>query len=404
MLKKPFSVLFALLLGLGMASGQVTNRPYVEERYSRSVEILRVELTSRYTIIDMQYGEPGVMQRFRTPIPRFGGQIGIDPNSRLYKPGVTSRRYEFIKAEGIPVSPASRSVRPGEVVRFRLYYERLDPGIEIFDFYEGRNPDQTEYWNFYGVHITNPMQRKSPPKPPAPPTVPEVEEPIVQDPPLLDEVPAEIPLPEDTPSAPVLVSLSGSLYDATSKEPIPGQLVYEEGGDSLRLTTTSGKYRLGLNARRQTTIGASAKGYLTTTVVVDPVDSTDKISLRHDFYLIPLAEGATVSLNKIYFATSEYQLLPESYDELNGLVNTLRENPSLRIRLEGHTDNKGDFDKNLELSRNRANAVRDYLIQKGIDGGRLEAKGYGPTRPVAKGNSEEERQKNRRVEFVIIGV
>lgn len=404
MLKKPFSILFALLLGLGMACGQVTNRPYVEERYSRSVQILRVELTSSYTIIDMQYGEPGTRQLFRSPIPRSGGQIGIDPNSRLYKPGVSSRRYKFIKAEGIPVSPASMSVRPGEVVSFRVYYERLDPGIEQFDFYEGRNPDQTEYWNFYGVYITNPPPRKSIPKTPAPAAEPENKEPMVQEPPLLDKVPAQIPLPAGQSATPEFMSLSGTLFDATTQEAIPGQLVYVEGGDSLRLGTTSGKYRVGLDTRQQTAIGASAKGYLTTTVVVNPADSTGKTSLRHDFYLVPLAEGATISLNKIYFATSEFQLLPESYGELNGLVNTLRENPTLRIRLEGHTDNQGDFDKNVELSRNRANAVRDYLIQKGIDASRLEAKGYGPTRPVSKGNSEEERQKNRRVEFIIIGV
>ncbi len=405
MFKKPFSILFALLLGLGMASGQVTNRPYVEERYSRSVQILRVELTSRYTIIDLQYGEPGTRQLFRSPTPRSGDPtIGIDPGSRLYKPGVTSRRYKFIKAEGIAVSPARMNVRPGEVVNFRVYYERLDPGIEIFDFYEGRNPDQTEYWNFYGVHITNPPPRKSVLRTPVPSVKPEIEEPVVQELPLLDEVPAQIPLPTEKMATPEFMGLSGTIYNATTQEAIPGQLVYVEGGDSLRLGTASGKYRLGLDARQKTTISASAKGYLTTTVVVNPVDSTGKASLRYDFSLVPLAEGATVSLNKVYFATSEFQLLPESYDELNGLVNTLRENPSLRIRLEGHTDNQGDFDKNVELSRNRANAVRDYLIQKGIDVSRLEAKGYGQTRPVSKGNSEEERQKNRRVEFIIIGV
>ncbi len=408
----PFSILLvALCLRLETASAQITDRPYVEERYTRSARITRVQLTDRYTIIDMQYGEPGMRQLFRMPGLSMGGQISIDPNSRLYKPGVTSRRYKFIRAEGIPVSPDSRRVGPGEVVSFRLFYERLEPGIEVFDFYEGKNPDQVEYWNFYGIHINNPLRRKPQPRPSAPAErpaevpreEPPVQEPPVQEPPL-SNLPDKAPAPTDTPKAPEIVNLAGTVYDAKTRKPIPAQLTYTEQGDSMRIGTSSGKYRLGLNPRQRYSIGAGAKGYLNTRVVVSPADSADKTRLSYDFYLTPLAEGASVTLNNIYFATSEYELLPESYDELNGLVEMLRENPSLKIRVEGHTDNLGDFDKNLELSRNRANAVRDYLIGKGIASARLEAKGYGSTRPVSRGNSEAERQKNRRVEFVIVQV
>jgi OmpA-OmpF porin, OOP family len=399
----PFSILLvALYLRLGMAIGQVTDRPYIEERYTRSARITRVELTERYTIIDMQYGEPNSRQMFRLPMIPMGGQISIDPNSRLYKPGDTGRRYKFIKAEGIPVSPSSRSVRPGEVVNFRVYYERLDPGIEVFDFYEGRNPDQVEYWNFYGVHITNPLPRRSAPRPSAPtqqaPEPSETEPPLQKDPPLVNT------LPDNTPSAPELVGLAGTVYNARTRQPIPAQLLYLDQGDSMRVATASGKYRIGISRTGRYSLSVTAKGYLNETLAFNAADSAGKATLHHDFYLTPLAEGASVTLNKIYFATSEYKLLPESFDELNGLVVMLRENPTLKIRIEGHTDNLGDFDKNVELSRYRATAVRDYLIEKGIAPERLEAKGYGPTRPVSRGNSEEERQKNRRVEFVIVAI
>lgn len=221
---------------------------------------------------------------------------------------------------------------------------------------------------------------------------------------MLDKVPDETAAPVDTPTPPELVGLAGTVYDAQTRKPIPAQLLYVDQGDSMRVSTSSGKYRLGLNRQGRYSVNVAAKGYLNESLSLSAADSTGKTTLRHDFYLTPLAEGASVTLNKIYFATSEYQLLPESYDELNGLVTMLRENPSLKIRIEGHTDNLGDFDKNVELSRNRANAVRDYLISKGIAPGRLEAKGYGATRPVTKGNSETERQKNRRVEFVIVEV
>lgn len=406
----PFCVLLlGFGLSLGTAHSQVTDRPYIEERYTRNVRITRVELTDRYTIIDMQYGNPALRQMFRMPIPGAGGNIGIDPESRLYKPGVTNRRYRFIKAEGIPISPEYMGVSPSRVVDFRLYYERLDPGIEVFDFYEGRNPDQVEYWNFYGIHIKNPRSPKTEPRvPPAPQkSVPRedsqkeapIQEPPVQEPPLLDKVPDK-----PTTQAPELVGLTGTVYDAKTRQPIPAQLTYVEQDDSMRVGTSSGKYRLGLDRKQRYAVGVAAKGYLSESLTVSPADSTGKATLTHDFYLTPLAAGASIRLEKIYFATSEYQLLPESFNELDALVGMLRENPSLKIRIEGHTDNLGDFDKNVELSRNRADAVRNYLIKKGIDAQRLEAKGYGPTRPMGKGNSEAERSKNRRVEFVVIQV
>jgi outer membrane protein OmpA-like peptidoglycan-associated protein len=80
----------------------------------------------------------------------------------------------------------------------------------------------------------------------------------------------------------------------------------------------------------------------------------------------------------------------------------MRDNPTMRIKLEGHTDIVGDFDANVELSRNRVDEVKRYLVSKGIDSDRVETVGYGPARPINKNKTLKERPENRRVELVIV--
>jgi outer membrane protein OmpA-like peptidoglycan-associated protein len=72
------------------------------------------------------------------------------------------------------------------------------------------------------------------------------------------------------------------------------------------------------------------------------------------------------------------------------------------VRIEGHTDDKGNDKKNLKLSQGRADAVRDYLVNAGIAGDRLQSQGFGETRPIADNKTKEGREANRRVEFVIV--
>ncbi|WP_020600384.1 OmpA family protein [Spirosoma panaciterrae] len=115
-----------------------------------------------------------------------------------------------------------------------------------------------------------------------------------------------------------------------------------------------------------------------------------------------LEKGKPVQLANIYFDQSSPVLRSESYPELDQLATLLINNPSTQVEIRGHTDNQGDFDLNVKLSRDRCQAVIDYLAGKGIARNRLKAVGRGPIDPVAPNTSEANRLKNRRVEFVVL--
>lgn len=118
---------------------------------------------------------------------------------------------------------------------------------------------------------------------------------------------------------------------------------------------------------------------------------------------MPIEAGSTITLNNLFFPNGKYTLLPESYAELNRLTELMEANPSVKVEIAGHTDNVGGDVPNQELSQDRAEAVRSYLLSKGISSIRLRAKGYGKARPVAPNTTEDGKAQNRRVEFVILG-
>ncbi len=114
-------------------------------------------------------------------------------------------------------------------------------------------------------------------------------------------------------------------------------------------------------------------------------------------------DGKFVILDKVHFETGSAKITQDSHSILDQVALTLKANKQIKhIRVEGHTDDKGPADMNMRLSRQRADSVRSYLIKKGVSPSRLSAKGYGETKPLVKGTSDSDRQKNRRVEFVVV--
>lgn len=115
-----------------------------------------------------------------------------------------------------------------------------------------------------------------------------------------------------------------------------------------------------------------------------------------------LQVGQSVTLENIFFRSGSATLYEESLVELDKVAELLRSAPTLRIELEGHTDNVGSSQSNQTLSEQRAKAAYDYLLQRGIDASRLSYKGYGESQPVAPNDSEEGRRQNRRTVFTVV--
>jgi outer membrane protein OmpA-like peptidoglycan-associated protein/tetratricopeptide (TPR) repeat protein len=143
---------------------------------------------------------------------------------------------------------------------------------------------------------------------------------------------------------------------------------------------------------------ASDKPYLLTIYLQNIPSKENTLVSKNDS--TPLRRP--IVLKNVFFNTNSAELRPISKTELDQLKKMLDENPNMRIQISGHTDSDGDDAKNQLLSENRAKAVRNYLIEKGIVATRLEAKGYGETQPIDSNDRPEGRARNRRTEFLVL--
>jgi OOP family OmpA-OmpF porin len=106
---------------------------------------------------------------------------------------------------------------------------------------------------------------------------------------------------------------------------------------------------------------------------------------------------------KVQFATGSAEILPVSHGLLDEVARLLTDNPQIELlQVEGHTDSTGTAALNRRLSQQRAESVMKYLASKGVAAGRMQAKGFGPDKPIADNASDDGREKNRRVEFNIL--
>jgi OOP family OmpA-OmpF porin len=119
--------------------------------------------------------------------------------------------------------------------------------------------------------------------------------------------------------------------------------------------------------------------------------------------LVQLKGGQIVIMQPVFFATNQDVILPKSFPVLQAVADALVATPSIKhVAIEGHTDDRGKPEHNMELSDRRARSVMQFLVEHGIDAGRLVAQGFGQTRPITSNRTTPGRAANRRVEFHII--
>lgn len=214
-------------------------------------------------------------------------------------------------------------------------------------------------------------------------------------------------LPEDVRPNPVTF-VSGEVFDALSFKKLEArlELIDLESGELIVESYSNpinGKFLVVIPPNRDYALNVARAGYLfySANFSLKGVQAGEPYSL--EVPLEKLREGSSIVLNNVFFDTDSYELKNASRTELDKLAELLLNNSGLSIEIGGHTDAIGSDSDNQVLSERRAQAVVNYLKEKGIVEGRLTAKGYGETVPIASNDTEAGRAKNRRTEMKVTG-
>ncbi|MCC5922695.1 MAG: PD40 domain-containing protein [Crocinitomicaceae bacterium] len=212
-----------------------------------------------------------------------------------------------------------------------------------------------------------------------------------------------------TSKGPKLTVLKGVVSDKETGFPLGASIEVTDNEKNEVIATynansSTGKYLVSLPAGKNYGINVSAEGYLFSSYSFDlTIDSLSVYNeVRKDVEMEKLKVGTRVVLRNIFFDYDKANLRNESISELNKLKRILETNPTVKVEIGGHTDSRGSEEYNIRLSKDRAHAVVNFLIENGISKDRLTYKGYGKSQPIATNETPEGRQENRRVEFRIL--
>ena len=200
--------------------------------------------------------------------------------------------------------------------------------------------------------------------------------------------------------------VKGRVFDKTTHKGLPSGVELTDLSTrtviSQLQTDETGNYLITLPKGKDYAFNVDRKGYLFFSENFPLSQLKEDTAYNIDIPLQPIEANAAIVLKNIFFESNKYELKPESQVELDKVVQLLKDNPTVKIQINGHTDNSGNASDNITLSGNRAKSVTSYLISKGIDAGRLSSKGWGDTQPVASNATPEGRAQNRRTELKVI--
>jgi OmpA-OmpF porin, OOP family len=196
------------------------------------------------------------------------------------------------------------------------------------------------------------------------------------------------------------IIVQGKAVDAITGKGITSKISYRSyptGGISGSVSDSV--FSISIFGSSKYSITAVATGFIPRTILVDPKEAKE-LRIAREIQLVPT--GQTIRLSHLIFTQGKATINPQSFDELDEVVAMMKVNTRIEIQMEGHTDNTGNAKANMELSQDRVDAVRKYLVSKGIAKDRVKTKAFGGTQPLSKEKTEESRSLNRRVEMRVL--
>ncbi len=208
-----------------------------------------------------------------------------------------------------------------------------------------------------------------------------------------------------------LIYAEGKVLNAATKELVSARITYQSLPYGNRVgSLNNSTYSFPMFDNEKYSIIVEAPGFSTAKYMIDPAEANTSKRVVKDIELTAGTMGSgkkheagnVMRLDNLIFEVNKSKINSESFPELDIVVNMMRENPKMVIQLEGHTDFGGDPKKNVKLSQDRVDAVREYLISKGTHKNRVKTKAFGGSAPLSRDNTPEAHRLNRRVELRVL--